>query len=180
MKKRENELGRLLSRTLRHKPEAMDICLDQYGWANVNELIAAMRKRTDFTRNQLEELVREDAKQRYSFNAGHTRVRANYGHSVPVEPVSEPEAPPETLWHGSASRFSASISRDGLLPGARQYVHLSAERNTALSVGSRHGEPVIYQVLSGQMYRDGYVFYQPVTGVWQTRRVPPSYIRYAG
>lgn len=179
MKEKENRTGKLLSRVLRHAPELAGIRLDPYGWADVNELVRGMQKKTDFSRDQLEYLVRTDGKRRYSFNADHTRVRANYGHSVPVTPLAPPEAPPEVLWHGSATRFSASIKRDGLLPGTRQYVHLSVDQDTARSVGKRHGEPVLYQVLSGQMYRDGHLFYQPMEGVWQTKQVPPKYLRYA-
>lgn len=178
MKEKENSAGRLLSRILRHEPGAVGICLDRYGWADVNELIRGIQKKRSFSRAMLEELVRGDEKRRYSFNTDHTRVRANYGHSVPVEHISGPEVPPEILWHGSASRFSSSIKRDGLLSGSRQYVHLSVERETARVVGSRHGAPVIYQVMSGQMYRDGYVFYQPMEGIWQTKCVPPGYLRY--
>ncbi len=178
MKGKEHSTGRLLSRILRHDPGSTGISLDRYGWANVNELVRGIQKKTLFSRAQLEELVRGDEKQRYSFNIDHTKVRANYGHSVPVEPVSGPETPPEILWHGSAARFCRSIERDGLLPGSRQYVHLSSDRETARIVGARHGEPIIYRVMSGQMYRDGYVFYQPMGGVWQTKYVPPNYLRY--
>lgn len=178
MKEKENSAGRLLSKILRHDPGAAGIHLDRYGWADTDRLVRGIQKKMSFSRAQLEALVRMDEKQRYSFNADRTRVRANYGHSIPVEPVSGPEAPPETLWHGSASRFSSSIKRDGLLPGSRQYVHLSFERETARAVGSRHGEPVIYQVMSGQMHRDGYIFYQPIKGIWQTKCVPPRYLRY--
>lgn len=177
MKEKGNKDGRLVSRILRHNPGAAGICLDQYGWADVNELVQGIQKQMDFSRAQLEELVRTDEKRRYSFNVDHTRVRANYGHSIPVEPVSAPEVPPETLWHGSAVKFSASIERDGLLPRSRQYVHLSADCDTAQTVGARHGEPVIYQVMSGQMHRDGYVFYQPMDGIWQTTCVPSNYLR---
>lgn len=178
MKKKENQTGKLLSRILRHAPESVGVHLDPYGWADVNELVRVVQKKIDFSRDQLEEQVRTDKKQRYSFNTNHTRVRANYGHSVPVIPLSGPEAPPEILWHGSAAKFSASIKRDGLLPCSRQYVHLSSDPDTARSVGQRHGEPMLYQIMSGQMYRDGYVFYQPMEGVWQTKRVPPKYLRH--
>lgn len=178
VKERENSAGRLLSRILRHEPGMVGLFLDQYGWANVNELVRCIQKERSFSRAMLEELVCADKKGRYSFNVDHTRVRANYGHSIPVKSILGPEAPPEFLWHGSASRFSSSIKRDGLLPGSRQYVHLSTELEMARIVGARHGEPVIYQVMSGQMYRDGYVFYRPIEGIWQTGCVPPNYLRY--
>ena len=77
MKEKENSAGRLLSRILRYEPGAAGICLDRYGWADVNELIRGIQKKRSFSRAMLEELVRGDEKRRYSFNTGHTRVRAN-------------------------------------------------------------------------------------------------------
>lgn len=46
----------------------------------------------------------------------------------------------------------------------------------AVKVGQRHGKPVIYQVKSGDMYRDGYKFFCSVNGVWLTKSVPVKYL----
>ena len=89
-------------------------------------------------------------------------------------PVTEP---PETLYHGTAQRFAASIEAQGLLPQGRLYVHLSPDEETAKKVGRRHGEPVIYLVDAGQMYRDGYHFYLSANGVWLTKAVPALYLK---
>lgn len=85
--------------------------------------------------------------------------------------------PPETLYHGTAQRFAASIEAQGLLPQNRLYVHLSPDPETAEKVGRRHGEPVIYLVAAGQMYRDGYRFYLSANGVWLTKVVPAPYLK---
>ena len=169
--------SKYLSLILRHRPEAAGITLDAHGWANVEELIAGVRKSRPFDRETLEKIVATDEKQRYSFNENHTFIRANQGHSVPVDvelPVTEP---PEILYHGTGEKYAASIDAQGLLPKGRLYVHLSGDEDTARSVGIRHGRPVIYRVLSGQMSRDGFVFYRSVNGVWLTKTVPPMYLR---
>ena len=166
-----------LSLILRHHPEAAGIALDAHGWANVEELIAGVRKSRPFDRETLEKIVATDKKRRYSFNESHTLIRANQGHSVPVDvelPVTEP---PEILYHGTGEKYAASIDAQGLLPKGRLYVHLSGDEDTARSVGIRHGRPVIYRVLSGQMSRDGFVFYRSVNGVWLTKTVPAMYLR---
>ena len=85
--------------------------------------------------------------------------------------------PPETLYHGTARRFSASIEAQGLLPQSRLYVHLSPDVETAEKVGRRHGEPVIYLVDAGQMHRDGSLFYLSANGVWLTKTVPAPYLK---
>jgi len=50
-------------------------------------------------------------------------------------------APPDVLWHGTGEKYVASIDRQGLLSKSRLYVHLSADIETARTVGSRHGRP---------------------------------------
>ncbi|MBQ1440085.1 MAG: RNA 2'-phosphotransferase, partial [Solobacterium sp.] len=55
--------------------------------------------------------------------------------------------------------------------------HLSPDTETARSVGSRHGKPVIYIVLAGEMYRSGYRFYRSANGVWLTKEVPVRFLK---
>ena len=170
--------SRFLSLILRHKPEAIGIALDEHGWADVPALIAGMRaKRPDFDKAMLEEIVRTDGKQRYSFNDDHTRIRANQGHSVQVDVELKEERPPEILYHGTGEKYVPSIAARGLLPQSRLYVHLSKDVPTAINVGRRHGNPVVFRVLSGQMHEAGFKFYLSANGVWLVKAVPPEYLR---
>ena len=77
--------SKYLSLILRHKPETIGIKLDEHGWADVDELIAGISKTHDLNMDILEEIVRTDNKQRYSFNDDKTLIRANQGHSIPVD-----------------------------------------------------------------------------------------------
>ena len=124
----------------------------------------------------LKEIVATDEKQRYSFSTDRTLIRANQGHSIPVDVELEKKEPPEVLFHGTGEKSVSSIKEKGLLPMERLYVHLSKDTETAVKVGKRHGKPVVFHVDAGQMYKDGYEFYQSVNGVWLTREVPPKYL----
>ena len=156
--------SRFLSLVLRHKPEAAGIQIDAHGWADVDSLLRGMADRYPLTAAQLEEIVRTDNKQRYSFNADKTKIRANQGHSIPVDVELSEREPPKILWHGTGEKYVASIDAQGLLPKSRLYVHLSGDFDTAVSVGKRHGRAVVYQVESGRMQRDGYRFYLSQNG----------------
>lgn len=171
------DTSRFISLILRHKPETIGICLDEHGWAQVDELINGIAKTRPFDMEMLEEIVRTDEKQRYSFNEDKTLIRANQGHSIPVDVELEQKLPPDILWHGTGEKYVASIDEQGLLPKSRLYVHLSGDYETAVKVGSRHGKPVIYKVNARQMQADGYVFYQSVNGVWLTKHVPVKYLK---
>ena len=171
-----NETSKFISLILRHKPEVIGISLDEHGWANVSELIEGISKQQPFDMAMLEEIVATDNKQRYSFNEDKTLIRANQGHSIPVDVELPEKEPPEFLWHGTGEKYTESIDKIGLIPKSRLYVHLSADESTAKAVGIRHGKLAMYKVKSGEMINDGYKFYLSVNGVWLTKNVPVEYL----
>lgn len=168
--------SKYISLILRHKPETIGILLDEHGWADVDELVAGVNKTHPLTRKSLEEIVLHDEKQRYSFNEDKTLIRANQGHSIPVDVELPQLTPPDILYHGTARKYVPFIDAQGLIRKSRLYVHLSEDRETAVKVGSRHGVPVVYTVKAGTMDRDGLPFYRSVNGVWLTKIVPVQYL----
>ena len=176
--KKNVTLGKFISKILRHEPGLIGIRVDEHGWADVEELIAGIQAagHPEFDMAALEEIVETNNKQRYSFSSDKRLIRANQGHSIPVDVELPVTSPPDTLWHGTADRFVPSIMEKGILRMSRLYVHLSPDEETARIVGRRHGRPVILRVDAGQMEADGYVFYLSANGVWLTTEVPVKYI----
>lgn len=170
------DVSRFMSLILRHKPETIGISLDEHGWANVDELIEGIAKTREFNMDILEEVVKTDNKQRYSFNEDKTLIRANQGHSIPVDVELDEVEPPAELWHGTGEKYVESIEKMGLIPKSRLYVHLSKDSDTATNVGRRHGKPVLYTVKTGDMFKDGYKFFLSKNGVWLTKEVPVKYL----
>lgn len=170
------KISRFLSLVLRHHPEIIDLHIDSHGWAEVEELLLKMKKKYPISREILEEIVRTDNKNRYSFDEERRRIRANQGHSISVDVELEERKPPEFLYHGTGAKYVTSISQQGLLPMSRLFVHLSEEKKTAREVGKRHGNPVIYRVRSGDMGKKGYRFYLSVNHVWLTKEVPADFL----
>jgi len=174
--------GKFIALILQHHPETVGISLDHHGWADVSALIDGINHSGKYhlTMDDLEEIVRRDNKQRYAFNEDRTKIRANQGHSVPVDVELETRTPPEVLYHGTGEKYVASIDEMGLVPKSRLYVHLSQDILTAKKVGSRHGKPIVYEVHAGQMSRDGYEYFISVNGVWLTKAVPVKYLTRLG
>ncbi|MCR5718099.1 MAG: RNA 2'-phosphotransferase [Oscillospiraceae bacterium] len=182
MADRLTNASKFLSLILRHKPEAAGITLDAHGWADTEALIEGMNRSgaQPIDRAMLEEIVRTDAKGRYSFSEDGTKIRANQGHSIPVDVELQETEPPEYLWHGTADRFAPMIHAEGLKPMSRLYVHLSADTDTAGKVGRRHGKLYLLRVRSGEMAKQGYKFYLSANGVWLTKQVPPQFLETVG
>lgn len=174
--KSDIRLGRFLSLVLRHDPGAAGISLDEHGWADVKQLLAGVnRAGRKIDMPTLERIVRENNKQRYSFNEGHTKIRANQGHSIGVDVELKQAEPPQYLYHGTATRFLTAIQKEGIRKMSRQYVHLSGDFETAMAVGQRHGNPVVVTIDAAAMARDGIVFYRSENGVWLCEHVEPRY-----
>lgn len=174
--KSDIRLGRFLSLVLRHDPDAANITLDGHGWADVEALLSGVRSTGRWIDMEtLERIVRENNKQRYSFNEDHTRIRANQGHSLQVDVELREAKPPRYLYHGTAVRFLSAIQAEGIKKMSRQYVHLSGDYQTAAAVGCRHGAPAILRVEAEAMSRSGMTFYRSENGVWLCEYVPPEY-----
>jgi putative RNA 2'-phosphotransferase len=168
--------SKFLSFVLRHNPRAIGLDLDDQGWASVDALIAAAAEHgTQLSHDRIRQVVETNDKQRFALSPDGQRIRANQGHSIRVDLGLEPIEPPEYLYHGTATRFLASIRSQGLKPSGRHHVHLSPDQATAVKVGTRHGVPVVLRVEAARMHADGAVFYRSENGVWLTDHVAPTY-----
>jgi putative RNA 2'-phosphotransferase len=171
-------ISKFLSLVLRHKPQSIGLVLDEAGWAGVDELLAkAAAAGRHISRDALVEVVRNSDKQRFAFSTDGLRIRANQGHSVDVTLGLEAATPPDTLFHGTASRFLAAILSTGLDKRQRHHVHLTHDPATARAVGQRYGAPVVLEIDAARLCADGHVFHRSANGVWLVDHVPPAYLK---
>jgi putative RNA 2'-phosphotransferase len=175
---RYTTVSRFLSRVLRHEPQCIGLSLDTQGWAEIDELVErACAHGMPMTRDLVLRVAATSDKHRFACD-GAGRIRANHGHTVPIDLGIEPSEPPPILFHGTAATSVASIKAAGLIPGVRQYVHLSADALTATSVGRRHGRPVVLRVAAGRMWSAGFKFVRSASVVWLTSVVPAEFIQF--
>lgn len=176
--KDKTRLSKLLSLILRHEPSKIGLQnLEPGGYVPVATLLDGLaRLGVATTRADLDAVVAESDKQRFSFDETGTRIRCNQGHSVPVDLQLSPAIPPATLYHGTPENSVAAIRQDGLRKMGRHAVHLSPDIPTATAVGNRRGHPVILRIDAARMQADGHVFYRSENGVWLVDAVPPEYI----
>ncbi|MEV6966782.1 RNA 2'-phosphotransferase [Hamadaea sp. NPDC051192] len=164
-----------LSYVLRHRPDSVGLTLGAGGWVGVDELLHALaRHGTRITRDDLEYVVAHNDKRRFIIDGD--RIRANQGHSMEVDLGLTPVTPPDRLYHGTARHNLDPIFLDGLVRGNRHHVHLSADEETALKVGARHGSPVVLAVDAAAMTAEGLLFYRSENGVWLTDHVPARHL----
>jgi putative RNA 2'-phosphotransferase len=173
------KISKYLSLVLRHEPDAANVTLDKCGWVDVDVLLeGCASKGRNISRQQLDEVVRDNNKQRFIFSEDGKRIRANQGHSVKVDLGYEPAAPPDILYHGTATRFLDAIKKSGLKKMTRQHVHLSGDVATAVNVGSRHGTVVVLPIKAKTIYLTGEDFFLTPNKVWLVDKVAPKFIDF--
>jgi putative RNA 2'-phosphotransferase len=172
------KLSKELSYALRHAPWEYELELDEHGWVDISQLLHSLRENREWAsvcEADLQRIIDASDKKRHEIRDG--MIRALYGHSTPQKILREPASPPDVLYHGTAGRFLDSILDKGLLPQSRQFVHLSADTETALQVGRRRdSRPVLLVVDAVKAYREGVAFYRGNDKVWLADQVPSAFI----
>jgi putative RNA 2'-phosphotransferase len=175
------KISRLISKVLRHRPDSIGIKIDRSGWVAVDELLQKLAQSgTTVSHEALLFIVEHNDKKRFVLSPDHRQIRAAQGHSVPVDLKLAIRKPPAVLYHGTVNRFLSSIQKHGLQPGHRRDVHLSADKETAATVGARRGQPVVLVIDSQRMAQDGYEFRRSDNEVWLIPHVPSKYIEFPG
>jgi putative RNA 2'-phosphotransferase len=176
-KTHQTKISKYLSKHLRHTPERLGLTLAPGGWVSIDALLAACTAHQfPITPVELEAVVADSDKQRFSFDETKTLIRANQGHSTEVDLQLQPQMPPDILYHGTGEKSVPAILQTGLLKMLRHHVHLSTEIETAQKVGMRHGRLALFTVNAGAMYQAGFTFYCSENGVWLVDAVPPQYL----
>lgn len=173
MKKNEEiKISKYLSYVLRHNSTGYS--MDANGWVPVT----AFTVPEQVTMDDLEQVVKNNNKQRFEFNDDHTKIRARQGHSLDVDVELTEKKPPEWLYHGTQlSAYRQCILAQGIKKMNRQHVHLSPEIDTAHVVATRRqGEWCIIRVHAKQMFEMGLKFFLSNNGVWLTDFVPSIYL----
>jgi putative RNA 2'-phosphotransferase len=172
--------SKFLSLILRHQPGTIGLTLNESGWVSVDDLLRALASHgKPLARADLDAIVMSSDKQRFALSPDRLMIRANQGHSVPVDLALPCALPPDILYHGTVERYLASIRGHGLLKGERHHVHLSATRELAVAVGKRRGDPRVLEVDARSMAAAGIGFYRSENGVWLTDHVPARFLSAA-
>ncbi len=185
-------LSKSVGHALRHAPHDYGLDPDPEGWVDVDALLEALRLKrrawAKLARDDLARMIEASEKRRYEIRGG--RIRALYGHSYPVA-SSDPERPPDRLYHGTPPRTAERILAEGLRPMGRHRVHLSTDVRDAVAVGRRRSsKPAVLCVRAADAWNAGVAFYSSASAlagrrpdggrepndVWLAGEIPPRFI----
>jgi putative RNA 2'-phosphotransferase len=167
--------SRWMAYVLRHNPARYGLQPDRQGFVALDDFMqVAARRYPGMAAERLRQLI--DAGSAGRFEIFGNRLRARYGHSIPVDPAGQPVEPPPRLYHGTSASRAEAILAEGLRPLDRRMVHISPTAEEALSVARRKTEqPVLLRIHALDAHRQGVAFYCEGK-VYLVAYIPPQFI----
>lgn len=171
----KTKISKYMSYLLRHDPK--DLRMDEHGFVDFNELLQKIREKfPDADEPLIVEIVERSERRRFELRDG--RIRALYGHSIPVKLGLKEDFSVKILYHGTTPEAARRILREGIKPMRRRWVHLSPTPEIARRIGLRRtSRPTILEIDVERARRDGLKFYRATDEVYLCKYIPPKYIR---
>jgi putative RNA 2'-phosphotransferase len=165
--------SRRLSWLLRHGAGELGLRMDEAGWVDVKEVLAA----TGLDDATLARAVQENDKGRLQLDG--TRIRACQGHSTEGMPITRAalEAswatlePAGSLWHGTTLAALPGIASRGIESAGRTHVHLAEVSDS--KIGKRARVEVLLEISARGLVQTGLGIFRAPNGVVLVRHVPP-------
>lgn len=169
-----NNISIRISYLLRHNPE--NLKMDEYGFVSVKDLLVKLK----ITMSELESLVQNNNKQRFSFSDNKELIRANQGHSNGLAPnLNLKEVNEEIcLYHGTSLNSWNIIKESSIKPMARNYVHWTADINLAKKRAKQQSDNdgIIITLKSKPYIDDGNKILLSDNKVYLTKEIDNKYL----
>lgn len=151
--------SRWMAYVLRHNPTRYGLQPDRHGYIDLEEFLAIARRRYPrATPERLRELITGGSGR---FEVSGNRLRARYGHSIPVQPTGAPVVPPAFLYYGIEAARRPEALAQGLKPLDRQWLHLSRTREEAQAIISKKAQqPAVLRIDAAGAHAAGVPFYE--------------------
>jgi len=170
----KTEVSRYMSYLLRHNPE--NLKMDKHGFVSLDKLLDKVKEHFQADKKFIFEIIEKSDRKR--FEIVEDRIRALYGHTVPVKLELEEDKMVKILYHGTTLKAASKILKAGLKPMKRRWAHLSPTTEMATRVGLRRTEkPVVLKIDAEASRRNGTKFYKATDNVYLCRYIQPEYVK---
>ena len=167
-------MSRCMSYLLRHDPGKLK--MDQHGFVDIGELLQELRERYRIDEKFIVEVVEKSDRRRFEIVGN--KIRALYGHTIPVKLEFEEDEIVKLFYHGTTPEAASRILRIGLKPMRRSWVHLSPTIEMATEVGLRRTmNPVILEINAEAARKNSLRFYKVTDKVYVCNAVLPRYLK---
>eukprot|EP00118_Oscarella_pearsei_P006709 m.30803 g.30803 ORF g.30803 m.30803 type:complete len:218 (+) comp31397_c0_seq5:110-763(+) len=169
------KLSKNLSYILRHGADKKGIRLQDGGFAYLDDILALPEfQKNGWTGSDVERVVTNNDKQRYALReeptTGKMQIRANQGHTLPVDveltPLTAPEDVPVAV-HGTYMNCWEVIKCQGLSKMKRTHIHMAPGElgEDGVISGMRKNSKIVIRINTAKALQDGIEFFRSANGV---------------
>ena len=169
------KVSKYISYLLRHNPE--NLKMDTHGFVDLDELLEKLNERFQVDKRLIFEIAEKSDRNR--FEIAENKIRALYGHTIPVRLELEEDKVTNVFYHGTTPDAVAEILKVGLKAMKRKWAHLSPTIEVATRIGFRRtNKPVVLEIDAEAARKNGAIFLKATDTVYLCSYIRPEHIKH--
>ncbi len=177
-KRKVANLSRLMSYLLGTRPDEFGLVSDKEGYITIKESLKAINEEPNMAyvrESHIREVLLHDRDG--AFEIDGKKIRSTKRTFPPVNKDKNLAPLPKILFRGVRRKAYPSILKSGLLPGSKEYVVMTKDRDLAIRIARRSEQkPIILEIKAGTAIENGITFYPFGDSLYLADRVPVQFI----
>lgn len=177
-KRKVDNLSRLMSYILGNRPDEFGLVPEKEGYITIKEFLKAINEELNMAyvrESHLREVLLNDRNGIFEING--KKIRSTKRNFNPVDRDQDPAPPPITLYKGAKRKTYPYILKSGLLPGSKEHVVMTKDKDLAIRIARRLDQkPIIIEIKTGGAIENGITFFPFGDFIYLADRVPVQFI----
>jgi len=171
-------LSRLMSYLLGNRPDEFGLVPDREGYITIKEFLKAINEESNMAyvrESHVREVLLYDRDS--TFEIDGKKIRSTKRNFCPVKKDEDLAPLPKILFKGVKRKAYPSILKSGLLPGSKEHVVMTKDRDLAIRIARRlDPKPIILEISAGSAIENGIALYHFGGSLYLADTVPVQFI----
>jgi len=177
-KRKVESLLRMMKYILEKRPDEFGLAPDQEGFIQIKGLLHAIREETNMAyvrESHLREVILQDKD--HLFEIDGKKIRSTKRDFFPIYKADAVFSPPKLLFKAVKRKAYPAIVKTGLVPGAKEHIVMTTDRDLALRMAQRLDQrPIILEIRAHAANDNGIPFYPFGESLYVSDRIPTQFI----
>jgi len=177
-KRKVANLSRLMSYILGNRPDEFGLVPDKEGYITTKEFLKAINEEPNMAyvrESHVREVLLDERDG--TFEIDGKKMRSTKRNFCPVNKGRDLASLPKILFKGVRRKAYPYILKSGLLPGSKEHVVMTKDRDLAVRIARRlDQEPIIIEIRAGTAIENGITFYPFGDSLYLADMVPVQFI----
>ena len=177
-KRKVANLSRFMSYILGKRPDEFGLVPDREGYITIKEFLNAINEEPNMAyvrESHVREVLLHDRDGIFEIDG--KKIRSTKRDFCPVEKEKDLAPLSKILFKGVKRKAYPYILKSGLLPGSKEHIVMTKDRDLAIRIARRlDPKPIILEISAGSAIENGITFYHFGDSLYLADRVPVQFI----